>query len=181
MFKTKYYPSLTQKKYHSLVTNVIINFIMTCDESKPAILHYLECAGKSSLFLLSSYSNYQSPKRSSPQTMAATGRSIRVLNVAEKPSVAKSVSSILSRNQGLRVRDGRSRYNRIFEFNYTINGQSCEMLFTSVTGHLMELDFDERFRKWHSCNPADLFHAPVQKFVPEVHLFVFLCNMYVLV
>lgn len=95
------------------------------------------------------------------------GRAITVLNVAEKPSVAKSVASILSRNQGLRVRDGRSRYNRIFEFNYTIRGQPCQMLFTSVLGHLMELDFDDRYRKWHSCDPADLFQAPVHKFVPE--------------
>uniref|UniRef100_A0A2P2LI17 DNA topoisomerase n=2 Tax=Rhizophora mucronata TaxID=61149 RepID=A0A2P2LI17_RHIMU len=89
-----------------------------------------------------------------------------VLNVAEKPSVAKSVASILSGNQ-LRVREGRSRYNKIFEFNYTINGQRCHMLVTSVTGHLMELDFEDRFRKWHSCDPADLYHAPVRKFVPE--------------
>ncbi|MCI04549.1 DNA topoisomerase 3-alpha-like [Trifolium medium] len=96
------------------------------------------------------------------------GRGITVLNVAEKPSVAKSVSNILSRNQGLRVRDGRSRYNRIFEFNYTIRGQPCNMLFTSVIGHLMELEFDDRYRKWHSCDPADLFQAPVHKSVPEV-------------
>ncbi|XP_007048480.2 PREDICTED: DNA topoisomerase 3-alpha isoform X2 [Theobroma cacao] len=92
---------------------------------------------------------------------------IKVLNVAEKPSVAKSVSGILSRNQGLRVRDGRSRFNRIFEFNYSVRGQPCHMLFTSVTGHLMELEFEDRFRKWHSCDPADLYHAPVRKHVPE--------------
>ena len=98
------------------------------------------------------------------------GRAIRVLNVAEKPSVAKAVSGFLSKNQqgGLRVRDGRSRYNKIFEFNHTINGQPCHMSFTSVTGHLMELDFDDRFRRWHSCDPVDLYRAPVRKFVPEV-------------
>ncbi|KAJ6918667.1 DNA topoisomerase 3-alpha isoform X2 [Populus alba x Populus x berolinensis] len=91
---------------------------------------------------------------------------IKVLNVAEKPSVAKSVATILSRNQ-LRVRDGRSRYNKIFEFNYSINGQQCHMLVTSVTGHLMEVEFEERFRKWHSCDPADLYAAPIRKYVPE--------------
>ncbi|KAJ6340353.1 hypothetical protein OIU77_008166 [Salix suchowensis] len=91
---------------------------------------------------------------------------IKVLNVVEKPSVAKSVATILSRNQ-LRVREGRSRYNKIFEFNYSINGQQCHMLVTSVTGHLMEVDFEDRFRKWHSCDPADLYTAPVRKHVPE--------------
>lgn len=99
--------------------------------------------------------------------MSGGGRTINVLNVAEKPSVAKAVANILSRNQGLRVREGRSRYNKIFEFNYSINGRPCHMLITSVTGHLMELDFDDRYRKWHSCDPADLFRAPVRKFVPE--------------
>ncbi|KAK6125542.1 hypothetical protein DH2020_040716 [Rehmannia glutinosa] len=98
------------------------------------------------------------------------GRPLRALNVAEKPSVAKAVSGILSKTPssgGLRVRDGRSRYNRIFEFNYTIQNQQVHMSFTSVTGHLMELDFEDRYRKWHSCDPVDLYHAPVKKYVPE--------------
>lgn len=97
---------------------------------------------------------------------------MRVLNVAEKPSVAKAVSEILSRGGGggggLRSRVGRSRYNRVFEFEHSIGGRPCLMLFTSVTGHLMELDFDDRFRKWNSCDPTDLYHAPVRKFVPQV-------------
>ncbi|KAJ3673895.1 hypothetical protein LUZ60_005887 [Juncus effusus] len=95
--------------------------------------------------------------------------SIRVLNVAEKPSVAKSVAEILSRGGGggMRTRDGRSRYNRVFEFEYTIRGQRCLMLVTSVTGHLMELEFDERYKKWHSCDPAVLYQAPVHKHVPQ--------------
>ncbi|KAK4754207.1 hypothetical protein SAY87_002311 [Trapa incisa] len=99
--------------------------------------------------------------------MSNGGRSISVLNVAEKPSVAKSVATILSRNQGMRIREGRSRYNKIFEFNYSIRGQPCRMLVTSVTGHVMELDFDDRYRKWHSCDPAALFEAPVRKIVPQ--------------
>ena len=97
--------------------------------------------------------------------------SMKVLNVAEKPSVAKAVATILSRNQGLRVREGRSRYNKLFEFNYSIRGQHCQMVVTSVIGHLMELEFEDRFRKWHSCDPAHLYHAPVRKFVPEVCFF----------
>uniref|UniRef100_A0A0D3FE72 DNA topoisomerase n=1 Tax=Oryza barthii TaxID=65489 RepID=A0A0D3FE72_9ORYZ len=67
----------------------------------------------------------------------------------------------------MRSREGRSRYNRVFEFDYSIGGRACHMLVTSVTGHLMELEFDDRFRRWHSCDPADLFHAPVRKSVPQ--------------
>lgn len=97
----------------------------------------------------------------------AGNRPIRALNVAEKPSVAKAVSGILSGNQA-RVREGRSRYNKIFEFDYTIRGQPIHMLFTSVTGHLMELEFDDRYRRWHSCDPVELYQAPVRKGVPQV-------------
>ncbi|KAL8159182.1 hypothetical protein V2J09_000719 [Rumex salicifolius] len=97
--------------------------------------------------------------------MAGSGV-IRVLNVAEKPSVAKSVSGILSESR-FRFRDGKSRYNKIYEFNYTIRGQQCEMLFTSVTGHLMETEFDDRYKKWHSCDPVQLYEAPIRKYVPE--------------
>jgi DNA topoisomerase III len=38
------------------------------------------------------------------------------------------------------------------------------MLMTSVTGHLMELDFAEPFaRKWKACKPVELFELPVVK------------------
>uniref|UniRef100_N1R4S4 DNA topoisomerase n=1 Tax=Aegilops tauschii TaxID=37682 RepID=N1R4S4_AEGTA len=67
----------------------------------------------------------------------------------------------------MQSRAGRSRYNRVFEFNYAIGAQACHMLVTSVTGHLMELDFDDRYRRWYSCDPAELFHAPVRKAVPQ--------------
>lgn len=92
---------------------------------------------------------------------------IKVLNVAEKPSVAKAVATILSRGQ-FRSREGRSRFNRIFEFAYQIGNQQCDMVMTSVAGHLMELEFTEQFRKWHSCDPVSLFDAPVRKHVPQV-------------
>jgi hypothetical protein len=46
-------------------------------------------------------------------------------------------------------------------------GQHCDMRFTSVTGHLMELDFGPSHRGWGSCAPLDLFGAPVEKKVPN--------------
>ncbi|CAI7839901.1 unnamed protein product [Closterium sp. NIES-53] len=97
------------------------------------------------------------------------GRAIRVLNVAEKPSVARAVAEILARygGGGVRSREGRSVYNRIFEFTYMMNGQPCDMAMTSVTGHLMEMDFQGPFRKWHACDPLQLFDAPVHKAIPQ--------------
>ena len=57
----------------------------------------------------------------------------RVLNVAEKPSVAKEVSRVLS-NGNVRMREGMTNYNKVWEFGYTVQGQRCDMVFTSVVG-----------------------------------------------
>lgn len=62
----------------------------------------------------------------------------------------------------------RARFNPIWEFGYTIQGTPCDMVFTSVAGHLMELDFTQQHKRWHSCNPVDLYNAPVVKSVPDV-------------
>jgi hypothetical protein len=32
----------------------------------------------------------------------------------------------------------------------------------------MELDFPPEYKKWRSCNPHELYNAPVQKLVPQV-------------
>ncbi|CAI5716940.1 unnamed protein product [Peronospora destructor] len=87
---------------------------------------------------------------------------MKVLNVAEKPSVAKEIANILSSGHSQR-RPGFSKYNALFEFPYEIQGQEVQMVVTSVTGHIMELDFDESVRSWYSCDPVELFTAPVTK------------------
>lgn len=39
---------------------------------------------------------------------------------------------------------------------------------TSVIGHLNGLDFEQRYKKWHSCRPGELFDAPVIESVDPV-------------
>lgn len=39
---------------------------------------------------------------------------------------------------------------------------------TSVLGHLNGLDFEQRYKKWHSCRPGELFDAPVIESVDAV-------------
>uniref|UniRef100_A0AAV1UJH4 DNA topoisomerase n=1 Tax=Peronospora matthiolae TaxID=2874970 RepID=A0AAV1UJH4_9STRA len=87
---------------------------------------------------------------------------MKVLNVAEKPSVAKEIAAILSSGRSQR-RAGFSKYNALFDFPYQIRGQQVQMVVTSVTGHMMELDFDPNVRSWYSCDPVELFSAPVTK------------------
>jgi DNA topoisomerase IA len=123
------------------------------------------------------------------------GKAMRVLNVgeynrpilsktlslsscfpAEKPSVAKEISALLG-GSNVSKRSGKSKFNPVFEFPYTLQGRQCEMIFTSVSGHLLAIDFSEPFRKnWRSCSPTDLFHLPVVSFVPDVCLFTKIHN-----
>lgn len=44
-----------------------------------------------------------------------------------------------------------------------VNGQQCKMIMTSVSGHLLNQSFIGNYKKWHACNPLDLFDAPVVK------------------
>lgn len=64
----------------------------------------------------------------------------------------------------------RARFNPIWEFGYTIQGTPCDMVFTSVAGHLMQMDFTQQHKRWHSCSPLELYTAPVVKTVPDVSL-----------
>ncbi|CAH1794681.1 unnamed protein product [Owenia fusiformis] len=91
---------------------------------------------------------------------------VRVLNVAEKNDAAKSISDIMSRG-GYRRRDGFSVYNKIYEFDYNLMGQNVTMTMTSVSGHLLGLEFTGQNRKWHGCSIQNLFEAPVVKECPE--------------
>lgn len=60
-------------------------------------------------------------------------------------------------------REGLSPYNKIYEFDYNVRGQNAQMLMTSVSGHLLNFAFVASFKSWQSCNPEQLFGAPVVK------------------
>lgn len=72
---------------------------------------------------------------------------MRVLNVAEKNDAAKNLSEIMSRGS-YRRRDGLSVYNKIYEFDYNLFNTNCKMVMTSVSGHLLTLEFVSDYRKW---------------------------------
>jgi hypothetical protein len=41
------------------------------------------------------------------------------------------------------------------------------MVMTSVSGHLLSLDFAPAYKNWKSCRPGSLFTAEVKRFCPE--------------
>ncbi|TFK53736.1 prokaryotic type I DNA topoisomerase [Heliocybe sulcata] len=83
---------------------------------------------------------------------------MNVLCVAEKPSIARSISQILSGGQ-FETRPTGNQYIRNFVFDYPQT--RARFTVTAVSGHLLSHDFDAAHAKWNSCDPFDLFEAPV--------------------
>ncbi|XP_012551245.2 DNA topoisomerase 3-alpha isoform X1 [Bombyx mori] len=91
---------------------------------------------------------------------------MKYLNVAEKNDAAKNIASHLSKGTST-GRKGLSKYNKIYQFKANVMGQDCEMVMTSVSGHLLALEFSGTYRTWQTCSPLSLFDAPVFKYCPE--------------
>jgi DNA topoisomerase-3 len=75
---------------------------------------------------------------------------MKVLSVAEKPSVAKQLAQVINGGSEPNARMGVSKYNKNWDTQTQIlNNQPCDMVITSVTGHVMDLDFgSECVRLW---------------------------------
>lgn len=86
---------------------------------------------------------------------------MKILCVAEKPSIAKSVANILSTSK-VTTRNTKVKYikNYDFQFNFGGNLGTCEVTMTSVLGHLTATDFPSNY-SWGKCDPFELFSAPV--------------------
>ncbi|KAL1591152.1 hypothetical protein WHR41_00451 [Cladosporium halotolerans] len=92
----------------------------------------------------------------------------KVLCVAEKPSIAKAVANHLSGGTAQTRNVVNATYNKnfLFPFNFPTWGQ-CDVVMTSVSGHLISHDFEQRFKKWSSCDPSALFEANIESFVED--------------
>ncbi|XP_060067173.1 DNA topoisomerase 3-alpha-like [Ylistrum balloti] len=98
---------------------------------------------------------------------SSTEKMVKILNVAEKNDAAKSIAAVMSRGSA-RKREGFSKFNKIYEYEYNIlNHNNCTMTMTSVSGHLLGLDFVGNYKKWYSCNPVALFDVEVEKYCPQ--------------
>ena len=89
------------------------------------------------------------------------------LHVAEKPSVAREIVSILASRTRTNPLKSFSVYNPVVQFEYAFPAKSVSMIVTSVTGHLMEDEYEEEVKKssWNSFPITELFTRPVVKSV----------------
>lgn len=102
------------------------------------------------------------PKRNSSGLLPPLETEMKVLCVAEKPSIAKSLAEILN-SDGFNSRPGKDKFCRNFDLKYNLGSMGwVDMTITSVRGHLTELDFTQSYRPWSNFDPIVLLDAPVQ-------------------
>jgi DNA topoisomerase III len=93
---------------------------------------------------------------------------MKILCVAEKPSIAKAVAQILG---GGHVNTSATTVTYIKNYRFSAriaDWGDCDVTFTSVAGHLTENDFDEQYKKWTQCSPVALFDARIVEKTPQV-------------
>lgn len=90
-----------------------------------------------------------------------------ILNVAEKPSIAKAISAILAQNSNKRTGYSKYiyifpmfRYNPCYDFEYQMfqGHEIFNMVVTSVSGHLFSCEFEHPYnnKNWTAFNPVNL-------------------------
>ncbi|EMD00695.1 hypothetical protein BAUCODRAFT_60941 [Baudoinia panamericana UAMH 10762] len=92
----------------------------------------------------------------------------KVLCVAEKPSIARAVANHLSGGQINSRNVQGNQYVKNYEFHCNLAAWgACSVTMTSVLGHLLSHDFEDRYRKWNSCEPSALFEARIETYVED--------------
>ena len=96
------------------------------------------------------------------------GQSIKVVHIAEKPSIGQAIAKgLISSNDHL---ESHGRSLPIHEFTTTKTKfpkapHATKVLhrITSVAGHVYSVDFTKEYQSWDSVDPAELFYAPIVK------------------
>lgn len=82
---------------------------------------------------------------------------LNLLMVAEKPSLAESIASLLSNNRHTK----HQRALPVFDFYGAFLGQQAYIKVTSTTGHVFSCDFTPQHQNWDKTDEEDLFTAPI--------------------
>ncbi len=86
---------------------------------------------------------------------------MRILCVAEKPSIAKSIANTLGGGI-VEARNSNVKFIRNYDFIYTFESWgNCQVTMTSVAGHISDLEFPPQYG-WGKVRPIDLFEAPLR-------------------
>ncbi|KAJ3569230.1 hypothetical protein NPX13_g6151 [Xylaria arbuscula] len=96
------------------------------------------------------------------RALARFNSAMRVLCVAEKPSIAKAVAGHLSGGE-VQTHNTPEKYIKNYVFNYDFGRPwgKCQVTMTSVLGHITSAEFPPDYKKWDYPPPDRLFDAPV--------------------
>lgn len=88
---------------------------------------------------------------------------MKILCVAEKPSIARAVAEHLSGGRPT-VRNTPNKYikNYVFEYDFGQGWGNCSVTMTSVLGHITATVFPPEYNDWKYPPPDRLFDAPVK-------------------
>lgn len=86
-----------------------------------------------------------------------------VLMVTEKPSIAKTLSSVLSDGTEVWKRHGTSPFSPVYEYEGRFHGVASLFRITGVCGHVFGTNFPEEWNNWRNHPPHELFQAPTVK------------------
>ncbi|KAL8656570.1 MAG: hypothetical protein Q9226_002633 [Calogaya cf. arnoldii] len=87
----------------------------------------------------------------------------KILCVAEKPSIAKSVANHLSGGHVHARNVPGNQYVKNYDFDFAFGPPwgNCSVTMTSVLGHLTATDFPPEYKRWQISTCRELFDAPV--------------------
>ncbi|KAJ3064205.1 DNA topoisomerase, partial [Podochytrium sp. JEL0797] len=92
---------------------------------------------------------------------------MKILCVAEKNMIAKGVAALLAQGH-VQTRPTDNKYIKNYTFTTEFQGnRNCDVVMTSVSGHLTNLDFPPEYRGWSNCDPSACFDAPIVKSVSQ--------------
>jgi len=88
--------------------------------------------------------------------------SVSVLMVAEKPSIAATLTAALCEGGEAQAtkRRGVSPSSPVHEYSGHFMGRPAHFRVTATTGHIFSLDFHSDANDWNKVQPVDLFHVP---------------------
>ena len=92
-----------------------------------------------------------------PKTEAVKSN-CNVVMIAEKPSIALSITKALSGGKYTQ-RPGPARSCPIYVYSGMFKGHRATFKVTSVAGHVFNRDFPQGYQDWRM-DPAELFDAP---------------------
>jgi DNA topoisomerase-3 len=78
-----------------------------------------------------------------------------VLNIAEKPSIAKSLAQALAKHNNTTAipMSSATKFNPVYSIKGNFKDESARIVVTSVTGHIKSLLFHKRYASWSAIDP----------------------------